>query len=217
MHHIDRTIAAVLLICFALMASGCAATAPPTGSEVTAARQSGQSLVLLRVAPRSSSGAPVDPFANALVDDNVGVAVGSFETGGRVRRIEDMRFLSEASRADGWFFAIVPPGTQYFAFLPPRRTNIFSYLAMFDHAQLWRIDAPVASSMVYGGSLIVDVDVGSLLFGGEYIETLRYAEVRDETDIAKNLVQQFVPGISGVKTALMVAHEGPVILTTPTN
>ena len=217
MRRTNRTIFAGLLTCFALLASGCAVTAPLTSGEVSAAQQGGQTIVLLRLATRSSAGSPVEPFANSLADDNVGVAVGSFETGGKVRRIEGMRFLSDGSRANGWFFAVVPPGTHYFAFLPPRRTNIFSYLAMFDYAQPWRIDAPVAGAMVYGGSLIIDVEVGSLLFGGEYIKTLRYVEVRDETDIAKNLVQQFVPGTSEIKTALMTAHEGPIILTTPTN
>jgi hypothetical protein len=45
----------------------------------------GQMLVLLRVATRSSTGELIEPFANSGADDNVGVTVGSFETGGKVR------------------------------------------------------------------------------------------------------------------------------------
>ena len=214
---INRNIFAGLLLCCVFAVSGCAQTAPPTSGEVAAAQQGGQMLVLLRVVTKSSTGDSIKPFANSFVDDNIGVAVGSFETGGKVRRIEDMRFLSDESRADGRFFAVLPPGTNYFSFLPPRRTNIFSYLEMFNHAKLWRIDVPKAKAMVYGGSLFVEGDAGSLLFGSKYIKNLRRMEVRDETVIAKNLVQRFMPGISGIKTTLMVAHEGPIILTTPTN
>ena len=214
---IDRTILAGLMLLCVLVVSGCASTAPPTSSEVIAAQRAGQILVLLRVVTKSSTGESIAPFANSLVDDNIGVAIGSFETGGKVRRIEDMRFLSEKSRADGWFFALVPKGTHYFAFLPSRRTNIFRYIAMFNRTKLWRVDVPAMATVVYAGSLIIEGDTESLLFGGKYMKNLDRMEVRDETIIAKTLIQRFVPDASGLKTALMVVHEGPIILTTPTN
>ena len=213
---IDRAVLASLMLCCVLVASGCASTTPPTSSEVAAAQRSGQTLVLLRVATRSSTGEVIEPFASSLVDDNVGVAVGSFETGGKVRRIENMRFLSEKSRADGWFFAVAPRGTHYFAFLPPRRTHILTYMASFNGAKRWRVDSPATATVVYAGSLIVNADTSPLLFGGKYISRLVRMEVRDETEIAQALVQRFVPDISGVETVLMVEHEGPIILTTPT-
>lgn len=213
---IDRTILAGLKLCCLLVASGCASTMPPTSSDVTAAQRGGQMFVLLRVATRSSTGESIEPFPNSLAADNVGVAVGSFETGGEVRQIENMRFLSDKSRADGWFFAVAPRGTHYFAFLPPQRTNGFTYMAMFSRAKRWRVDAPATVTIVYAGSLIVDADESPLLFGGKYISHLGHMEVRDDTKIAQALVKRFVPDISGVKTVLMVEHEGPIILTTPT-
>ena len=213
----NRNFIAGLLVCSLLALSGCARTMPPMSSEITAAQQGGRMLVLLRVAPRSSTGESIEPFAHSLVDDNIGFAVGSFETGGKVRRIEDMRFLSEGSRAAGWLYFVLPRGAHYLAFLPPRRTNIFSYMRMFDHAKKWRLNVPATDAIVYAGSLIIEGDTESLLFGGKYLKNLLRMEVRDETKIAKDLVRQFVPGVSEVETSLMAAHEGPIILMTPTN
>jgi len=206
-----------MALCFLLVVSGCASTKPPSTSEVAAAQRSGQLLVLLRVATRSSTGESIEPFASSLADDNVGVAVGSFETAGKVRQIEDMRFLSDKSRADGWLFAVAPKGTHYFSFLPPRRTDAFSYTAKFNQVKRWRVDASTKAKVVYAGSLFIDVDTSPLLFGGKYISRFARIEVRDETNIAKTLVQRFVPNLSGIQTVLMMEHEGPIILTTPTN
>ena len=209
------TLLAGSMLCCLLIVSGCAATAPPTSSEVVAAQASGQMVVLLRVATRSSTGESVKLFGSSLADDNVGVAVGSFATGAKVRQIEDMRFLSEDSRADGWLFLLAPRGTQYFAFLPPRRSNAFEYIAMFNRAKRWRVDAPTAATLVYAGSLIFEAEERPLLFGGSYISHLRPVEVRDESETAKTLVKRHVPDVDGIETVLMVEHHGPIILTTP--
>ncbi len=193
------------------------AVVDPKRKSATAAQQGGRMLVLLRVATRSSTGESIEPFAHSLVDDNIGFAVGSFETGGKVKRIEDMRFLSQESRAEGWFYFVLPRGAHYLALLPPRRINLFTYLEMFNDAKKWRLNVPATEAMVYAGSLHIESDIELLFFGGKYIKNLLRMEVRDETKIAKDLVRQFVPGVSEVETSLMAAHEGPIILMTPTN
>lgn len=205
------------MMCCLLLASACVATQPPTGSEVATAFRDGQMLLLLRVATRISTGETVAPFTGSLADDNLGIAVGNFGTGGKLSRIEEMRFMSEASRADGWLYIFLPAGVQYFAFLPSRRTDIFSYTEMFNHVQRWRVDATPTAGVVYAGSLLIEVDVAPLLFGQEHIDKLGRMEVLDETGVAKSLVQKFVPNTHDVRTALMQKHKGPIILSTPEN
>lgn len=203
--------------CCLLIVSGCLSTKPLTSSDTATVLAQGQTLVVLRIAIRSQTGEFLEPFASTLADDNPGVAIGNFKTGGELERTIDMRFLSDESRSDGWFAIILESGTHYFAFLPPRRTDEGSYSRMFNTAERWRVDAPTAASIVYAGSLIIDVDMEPLFFGGEGFWHFGPMEIIDETGIARSLAQQIVPASSDIKTVLMVKHEGPVILTTPEN
>lgn len=206
----------LLLLFAAVILGGCTITAPPERSELSAIDAGEKTLLLFRVAV-SVEGEAHEPFSGSLVDDNIGIALGTFETGGRVRRIEPMRFFSEDSRAQGWTYLSVPPGTLYLAFLPPRRTDLFTYLAMFENAQLWRIDVPERSKLVYAGALAVDGDGGFLLFGGQYLKNFKRMEVRDEREEALALADRHVSGLGPIETVLMQRHDGPIILTTPTN
>ena len=205
----------LLLIAVAIL-GGCATTAPPGRSELSEIDAGEMALLLLRVAA-SIEGEAYEPFSGSLVDDNIGIALGTFETGGRVQRIEPMRFFSEDSRAQGWAYLSVPPGTLYLAFLPPRRTNLFTYLAMFESAQLWRIDVSERSKILYAGTLAIDGDGGFLLFGGTYLKNFKRIEVRDEREEAQALANRHVPRLGPIEIALMQRHDGPIILTTPTD
>ena len=213
----DTTIFAGLILCCLLLASGCVATKPPTSAEMISAQRDGQMLVLLRVAARLSTGESIEPFASSLADDNFVVAAGSFETVGELEQIQEMRYLSDESRAEGWFYIFLPKGTLYFAFPPPRRTDAFTYADMITRAKRWRVDAPTTAAIVYAGSLYIEAIEEELFFGGKGIRYLEHIEVLDETAIAKSLVQRFVPTLGDFKTVLIVEHEGPTILTTPAN
>lgn len=214
----DTTIFAGLILCCLLLASGCVATKPPTSSEMSDAERNGQMLVLLRVATRSTTGESIEPFSSSLADANLVVAAGSFETAGEVKHIQEMRFLSDESRAEGWFYVFLPKGTLYFAFLPPGGTYAHTFADMINRAKRWRIDAPTTADIVYAGSLYVEAyEVKPLLLSYKVISHLGRIEVVDETAIAKSLVQRFVPTFGDFKTVLIVEHEGPTILTTPTS
>lgn len=194
--------------------NGCAFTAPPEQSELNAIRAGEEILLLYRI-DASIDGEPHEPFSGPLVDDNIGVALGTFETGGTLQRIEGMRFFSDDSRVRGWTFLLAPRGTLYLAFLPPRRTDLFSYLAMFERAQLWRIDVPEQSKIVYAGTLVVDGDGGFVLFGEKYLANFRKMDVRDERADAKVLIREYVPDIGPMETAIMQRHDGPILFATP--
>ena len=73
-----------LLFVVPVVLSACAVTKPPSDQAVAEVRADDKTILLFRVAV-SLDGKPHEPFAGSLADDNVGVAIGTFETGGRVR------------------------------------------------------------------------------------------------------------------------------------
>lgn len=206
--------AMIRALCLIAGLAGCATVAPPDAAELGDIEAGRKVLVLLRVAA-SIAGEPHEPFAHRLVDDNIGIGIGSFETGGRPQRVEQVRFLSAESRARGWTYLSAPPGAIYLAFLPPRRADLYTYLDMFDAAPLWRVDLPQGSRSVYAGTLVVEGEGGSFTFGGKYIKAFSHMEVRDERGEAETLLRRHLPGARPAETRLMQRHEGPVILTTP--
>ncbi len=207
----------LLLLFAAAILGGCTSTpAPPGKSELSAIDTGEMTLLLLRVAA-SIKGEAHEPFSAALADDNIGIGLGTFETGGQAKPSGPWRFFSEDSRAQGWTYLSVPPGILYFAFLPPRRTHIIDYIAMFESAPLWRIDVPEKSKLVYVGTLAVDGESDFYLFGGKSLNHFKRMEIRDEREAAQALADRHVPGLGPIKTALMQRHDGPIILTTPTD
>lgn len=128
-----------------------------------------------------------------------------------------MRFLSDESRREGWLYLLVPPGTLYLAFLPPRRTDLFLYLAMFNPAQPWRVDLNRESQLVYAGTMVIDGEKGFLLFGDGYLANFTSMEIRDDREEAQRLAASFFSELGKIETVLMQRHEGPIILTTPDN
>ena len=204
-----------LAIVWLTMAVGCAATAPPTSGEIATIKRGDQALILIRIAVRNARGAAIEPFSGSLADDNVGIGSGNFESGGKIRQRSDIRFLSERSRANGWFFVVAPRGTHYFAFLPPRRTDAFSYAAHFSRIVPWRVDSPTTADVIYAGTLVADGKTNPLLFGGDQLTSFDIIGVQDESDKAQALMRRFMPGVERVETTLMVRHTGPLIFNTP--
>lgn len=181
---------------------GCAITAPPTPRELSAIDADKSTLLLLRVAV-TIEGKAYEPFLADLPDDNVGIGLGTFETAGKVRVVEPQRFFSEDARARGWTYLSVPRGTLYLSFLPPRRTDLFTYHAMFDRTQLWRIDVPERAKVVYAGTLAIEGEGIPLLFGGQRLEAFTRVEIRDEREAAQLLVDEYVPQLGKIETILM--------------
>ena len=214
-----RALPFLLILFAAAILGGCTSTpAPPGKSELSAIDAGEMTLLLLRV-DASIEGEAHEPFSSSLADDNIGIGLGTFETGGHAKPSGPWRFLSEDSRAQGWayMYLSVSPGTLYLAFLPPRRTDIFTYRAMFEGARLWRIDVPEKSKLVYVGTLAVDGESDFYLFGGKSLNHFKRMEIRDEREAAQALADRHVPGLGPIKTALMQRHDGPIILTTPTD
>ena len=207
----------LLLLLTAGFLGGCATTAPPAESDLSAIDAGEKVLLLLRVAT-SADGQAQEPFSGSLADDNVGIGLGTFDTGGTPRQVEFVRFFSEESRAQGWTYMLVQPSTIYLAFLPFRQTDAFTYLDMFKSAQPWRVDLPTNSKLVYAGTLAIEGEgVYYLGGGGKKLRSFTRMEVRDEREEAQAIANHNVPGLGPIETVLMQRHDGPIILTTPTN
>ena len=151
-------------------------------------------------------------FVSALTDDNIGVAIGESDQGGHVSQIDFMRFLSGASRAEGWTYFVLRPGVFYFAFLPQRRTDIFSYVAMFNKAQKWRLEVPENRPVVYAGTMHIKGIGRSLLFGGQYLVDFESMTVLDQRNLAKESVAQVLSELGAPITSLLIRQDGPIKL-----
>jgi hypothetical protein len=66
----------------ALILAGCAAVELPSPAELSEAGGGGKAVVLLRIIGQASEGQAVDTVSGSLSDDNIGLAIGNFETGG---------------------------------------------------------------------------------------------------------------------------------------
>lgn len=211
-----RLVLLSLLLLAVMALGGCATVAPPDAGELSEIEAGRKVLLLLRLVPRAG-GEMLEPFAQNLAADNMGIGVGSFETGGQVEQVESIRFFSEESRAQGWTWLTAPPGTLYLSFLPPRRTDAFTYARMFKEAPLWRVTPGSGSRIVYAGTMVIDGDATSFTFGGRYLKNYKNMEVRDERDAARALIDRHMPGAGPMETILMQQHKGPIILTTTGN
>ena len=107
----------------------------------------------------------------------------------------------------------MPSGTLYLAFHPYHKIRRRD--PTFKRAQLWRIDVTERSKILYAGTLVIDAEVGVLLFGKRYLKKFLHMEVRDEREEAQALVDRHVQDLGPIKTVLMQRHVGPIILTTP--
>lgn len=199
----------------AAVLGGCASVTPPGDSELSSIRAGEKTLVLLRVVT-TVEGQPYKPFVHTVLTDNVVIALGSFETGGRMQPVQRPRFLSEASRGQGWVYLLVPPGAFYLSFLPRSQATPGSqFRAYIKWAVRWRVNPLNGSKVVYAGTLVADGDNRFLIFGGKDAANLKRMDIRDDREEAESLAQRFIPALGPVDVALMQRHSGPIILTTP--
>ena len=167
------------LIFAPMLLAACAVTEPPSAQDVAEVSAGGKTILMFRVVA-TLDGEPHETFAGSMASDNVGVALGTFETGGRIRQHEGIRFFSDETRKRGWAYVVTEPGIVYLAFLPPRTTNVIRYAAMFEGAARWRVDAPTDADVVYAGTLDVTGRPGKSLFG-KYLKGFRALEVTDDS------------------------------------
>jgi len=191
----------------------------PTPDEYNLVKAQQRAIVLLRVTS-IVDGEPYKPFRKPLDSElNIGLALGSFETGGEFRWVTPLRFLSAATRDEGWTFFVLKPGTYYLAASPPPLggVSVSAYERGFDRVPRWRFDVPLNAKTIYIGTLYISGKGQKLLWEGKKMVSLdkQGMSVLNEEDLAKKVSSGHIPEFDGLETALMKHHEGPLILRTP--
>lgn len=201
-------------IMLVVVLSSCTSSHLPSAKDYELIRSGKRIIVLLRITGEIN-GEPYEVFEHSLPDDNIGLALGSFETGGEPKQIVPV-FLSAQTRKGGWTYLLLEPGLYYLAIQPTLRTSPFSYAEKFKSAQLWRLDIPLKSELVYVGTLHLPSIRQSLLFGTTISSFISdKIIVCDEENIARKVAAEFFPEFGIPKTILMQRHEGPIILKAP--
>jgi hypothetical protein len=200
---------------FLILLSSCTTTALPSAKDYALLNSGKRSVVLIRLICEVE-GESYEVFRHAVSDDNIGLALGGFETGGELHQ-KIPTHLSTQTRKDGWLYFVVEPGFYYFAVQPPRRTDVWSYKNSFNRGPLWRMDIPPESGTIYAGTLHIPIIQQKMLFGGLSIKSFvtdSMVVLNDEV-VARKIAADFFPELKNFKTMLMVKHEGPIILKSP--
>ena len=204
-----------LILCVQL--SGCASVSTPTASELTNVNRGEKVIVLFRVTCMIE-GQPYEPFSFSTIIDNVNFGLGSFETAGEPRLVMN-RYLSEASRREGWTYLVLSPGIYYLAVRPPQRTDGFTYDRMLQSAPRWRIDVSKQAKLMYVGTLSLSGTADKLLFSGRIMSAIYSDDARIENEYvrASRLLSEHFPGLGTPQTVLMKRwKEGdPIFIRSP--
>jgi hypothetical protein len=202
-----------------LLALGaCASVAPFDDAALAPVLRGEKAAVLLRFVVTGDDGRDMPPFAHAMGDDSLGLAIGDFDSGGvPERRILAARFASGAAQAEGILVLFLPPGHHYLAIQGARRTDAFTYGASFRTVPRWRIAVPAGVPLVYAGTFRIRADVVGLLFGDVVIGRVDQAATVVERDEAwaRMVAARDLPGLPPPVTRLAVRHAGPILLGLP--
>ena len=212
----NRNSIAVLFFSFWVVAS-CAFNRPPTKGEYFAIKEGQKSLVLLRVTGEITGESTIDAFSFFLADGNFNIAVGNFQTGGVLKRIENQKFLSAKTRKQGWIYFILEPGIYYIGFQGPRWTDLFTYEAQWEYVQRYRIDIQPDSPVVYIGTMYLQCrrSAGNL-FGVKNRAHIASQVVKNEEVLAQKVASENLKTMGRPKTFLMQLHtEKTLIFRTP--
>lgn len=202
-----------------LLALGaCAMTGPFDEATLAPVLRGEKAAVLLRFTVTAEDGRRIPPFAHMMGDDDLGLALGDFDSAGvPTRRVIAARFASEAAREEGALVLFLPPGYDYLAFQGARRADAFSYDASFRRAPRWRIAVPAGERVIYAGSVRLRARAITRLFGDVVIGAIDHAAtvVEDDAAWARMAAARDLPGLPPPVTRLAVPHAGPVLLGLP--
>lgn len=211
----NRNSIAVLFFSFWVVTS-CAFNKPPTKGEYLAIKEGQKSLVLLKVTGEITGESAIDAFSSFAADENFNIAVGDFETGGALKRIENQKFLSAKTRKQGWIYFILEPGIYYLGFQGPRWTDVFTYEAQWENVQRYRIDIQPDSPVVYIGTMHLQCRSAWNLLGVKNCAHIYSQVVKNEEVLAQKVASENLKTTDRPKTVLMQLHtEKTLIFRTP--
>lgn len=188
---------------------GCELHSGNTKRELQFVRTGEKSLVLIRV-QASIENEVVAPFSDGgLIDDGIHFGVGSFNTGGRLKRFNYQKFISPESRQNGWTFLELAPGTYYLISQPPRHGNMFTYLHRFKKPPHWKLEIPEDTKIIYAGTLQVDGVGGFQIFGDPRMREITNLSVDDiDREWATDLAKSHFPDLGEPQVILLEPYDG---------
>jgi hypothetical protein len=193
------------------MLYGCATSGLPSAKNYELIKSGKRAIVLLRFTCEID-GKPHEVFSRGpLLADNMYLALGDFETGGRPIQIEQTEpiFPSPEARKDGWMYLLLKPGLHYLAVRPFGSRH-------FESAPLWRFDVPFEAGLVYVGTLhMPSVRENHLFIPTGFSPFWDRVVVRSEEGAARKMADMFFPELGTIKTVLMQPHAGPLIIRKP--
>lgn len=202
-----------------LLALGaCASVAPFDDAALAPVLRGEKVAVLLRFSVTDEDGRAIPPFAHVMGDDDLGLAMGDFDSGGvPTRRVVAARFATEAAREEGALILLLAPGYHYLALQGARRGHAFAYEAGFRAVPRWRIAVPAGVALLHAGTFRLRARRIDLLFGDVVIGTVDQDATVVENDAAwaSRAAARDLPGLPPPATRLAVRHTGPVLLGLP--
>jgi hypothetical protein len=210
-----RLLYPAIFVILVILLSSCTTTVLPSAKDFELINSGKRSIVLIRI-KCEAEGESYEVFRHFVGDDDIGFALGGFETGGELHR-KVPAHLSSQTRKDGWLYFVLEPGFHYLAIQPPRRTDVWSYENSFKNAPLWRLDIPPQTGIIYAGTLYLPIIKQKLLFGDSTIQSFITdgIVVLNNEDAARKIAADFFSQLETYKTVLMAKHEGPIILKFP--
>lgn len=149
------------------------------------------------------------PRLSFTVDPLFAFGFGDFESAGRLSAAVRHRFLSDASRREGWAYFELAPGTWYLGVIGPDSNVSSSVSRIANQAEdipRWRIEVPGDARVVYAGTLrVAGRTDGRLMFGNRIIRPIPGNEpaILDERGLAEALLAAVAPQDGPPHTALM--------------
>lgn len=223
------TLQLLLFLILIGFATGCAVSGLPSGEQYKAIQAGKRAVVLLRVTAELKDGTEVTAFLNDRLDfgktlcglpcganigDNISLGLGSFDTGGEVRRTSHLYFSAKTHR-QGWIYFILEPGIYYLAVQGGRSTELTTYERELLSLPRWRIDIPTGSPITYAGTLHLKCQSAWNIMGTKNCIAIDAMAIRNEEALAKTISTEYLLDLGPPQTILMQRHSGPIILRTP--
>jgi len=194
-----RSAAAFFLI-IALLAGCVSSVRMPDGDESAAIRQNNKALVLMRLDTQFEN-KPVKPF-DFDGENLYMLKSASFEGDRKLRNLWPFRSPSEESRAEGWVYFLLEPGSHYIYAKPPPFSKDID--AIRNYRTFWLV-VPKGQQMVYAGSFTSNCRSMRLIFSSA-VADCHDLQIIDESSRARTLAGHAFPEYGTMATSLVLSY-----------
>ena len=142
---------------------------------------------------------------------SISIKSGGFRSGGIIEDKGHNRLWGKYKK-DGWVLYDVEPGNLYtsFDFLSEKGAKAYSRRKIFQ-AKILNSDSPI-----YLGSFRFNRNSYKSFLGTRW-KGHQFVDILDESDLARQVAAKMFPEKPPLLTSMSVEHQGPIILTSPTD